>query len=119
MTAQDGKKHGFGRYTWPDGTYYDGEWRHEKKHGRGKYTYPNGRGEYDGEWKDDKQHGKGVYTWTDGSMYTGESKQGEHDGGGTYTWPVQMQPSCLLAAFLHSPPIRAQNPVTSSIAFTG
>ena len=30
----------------------------EIKNGRGKFTYPNGD-VYDGEWKNDKRHGKG------------------------------------------------------------
>ena len=64
MEGEEGKKvkHGVGRYSFADGTYYDGQWKNNMKHGLGKYTYPQG-GEYDGEWEDDKQNGYGTYTW--------------------------------------------------------
>ena len=57
-----GQKHGVGRYTWKDGSYYDGQWKNDEREGKGKYTYPSG-GVYDGEWKDSKPHGNGTYTW--------------------------------------------------------
>eukprot|EP01043_Picozoa_sp_COSAG02_P001747 COSAG02_NODE_37_length_48203_cov_57.745708_31_plen_141_part_00 len=57
-----GEKHGTGRYTWKDGSYYDGQWKNDEREGMGKYTYPSG-GVYDGEWKDSKPHGNGTYTW--------------------------------------------------------
>ncbi len=32
------KKHGHGKYTWPDGRKYIGEWKNDKRHGRGTYV---------------------------------------------------------------------------------
>lgn len=58
----EGQKHGVGRYTWKDGSFYDGEWKNGERDGVGMYTYPSG-GVYEGEWKDSKPHGKGNYTW--------------------------------------------------------
>jgi hypothetical protein len=33
---------GHGKYTWPDGRMYEGEWQQNKMHGAGKYTDANG-----------------------------------------------------------------------------
>jgi hypothetical protein len=30
---------GRGKYTWPDGTLYDGGWKDDKRNGRGKMTF--------------------------------------------------------------------------------
>ena len=38
---------------------YEGEWQDGKRHGQGKETYPDGFF-YEGEWKDDKRHGYGT-----------------------------------------------------------
>ena len=38
-----------------------------KKSGWGEYTYMNGN-RYDGEWVDDKKHGRGEYFFADGSI---------------------------------------------------
>ena len=38
----DGKKHGIGTYTAPDGSKYEGEWRNDLKHGTGTFTSPDG-----------------------------------------------------------------------------
>jgi hypothetical protein len=56
------EKHGPGRYTWPDGSYFDGMWQHNERQGMGEYRYPSGA-TYDGEWKNSKPHGHGTYTW--------------------------------------------------------
>jgi hypothetical protein len=32
-----------GTYYWKDGSKYEGEWRHGKKHGKGKFTWPEVR----------------------------------------------------------------------------
>ena len=59
--------------------------REEYGEGRGKYTYPHGD-KYEGEWKNGEFHGQGTITWSDGKKYVGEWKNGEVDGQGTYTW---------------------------------
>jgi hypothetical protein len=36
--------------------------------GKGKYIWPDGR-TFDGEWKDNQMNGKGIYIWKDGRQY--------------------------------------------------
>lgn len=45
--------HGHGKFTWPDGRCYEGEYLDDKKHGSGKFTWPDGR-EYNGLWANGK-----------------------------------------------------------------
>jgi hypothetical protein len=59
---KDDKMHGKGKYTYADGSVYEGEWRNNMKNGKGKYISVSGS-VYEGEWKDDKMHGKGKYTY--------------------------------------------------------
>jgi hypothetical protein len=41
--------HGKGKFTWPDGRKYEGEYINDKKHGFGIFTFKDGR-IYEGEW---------------------------------------------------------------------
>ena len=61
--------------------------REEYGEGRGKYTYPHGE-KYEGEWKNGKYHGQGTLTSPDGSKYEGEWKNGVFHGQGTFTLPT-------------------------------
>ena len=83
---KDGKPHGQGTATYPDGGKYVGEYKDGKYHGQGTETWPDGS-EYVGEFKDGKRHGQGTETWLDGQKYVGEWKDGKYHGQGTYTWP--------------------------------
>jgi len=47
------------------GKKYVGEFKDGKEHGKGTYTYPDGV-KYEGEWKDGKEHGHGTLTTPDG-----------------------------------------------------
>ena len=53
---------------------------------QGRYLWPNGDS-YNGEWLDDKRHGKGIDTYASGHRYTGEFADGQRHGQGTYTFP--------------------------------
>ena len=59
---KDGKKDGFGTYTWANGDEYGGQFKDDKRDGVGVYTYANGD-KYGGIWKDDKKDGEGTYIW--------------------------------------------------------
>jgi uncharacterized protein (TIGR02145 family) len=53
--------------------------------GFGRYNYPNGD-KYDGEFKDGKCQGQGKITWTDGSFYDGSFILNKTWGYGKYVW---------------------------------
>jgi len=76
---------GRGKYIYPHGGKYEGDWRNGKYQGQGTLTYPNGD-KYVGEFKDGKQNDKGTYTCSDGRKYEGEWKEGKKHGQGTFTW---------------------------------
>ena len=81
----DGKRHGQGIMTGPDGHRYEGEWRNDRRHGRGTYTWPNGT-RYEGKWRSGRHHGQGSKEWPDGDRYKGGWRVGKRHGRGTYTW---------------------------------
>ena len=76
---------GKGKYTWPDGNVYEGDWRDDKRTGKGKYTWPNGN-VYEGDWRDDKRTGKGKKTWAGGNVYEGDWRDDKMTGKGKGTW---------------------------------
>ena len=86
----DGKQNGQGTMTFPDGGKYVGEWKNGKYHGQGTLTFGKGKwkGEkYEGEWKNGKISWSRNITLTlmEKSM-KGNSRMGEYHGQGTYTW---------------------------------
>lgn len=61
---------GQGRWTHPDGSFYEGEWVNgERVHG--KFVSFDGSEEYSGQWKGDKRHGQGVFYSRGGFKYAG------------------------------------------------
>eukprot|EP01088_Endostelium_zonatum_P014244 TRINITY_DN3039_c0_g1_i1.p1 TRINITY_DN3039_c0_g1~~TRINITY_DN3039_c0_g1_i1.p1 ORF type:complete len:311 (+),score=76.24 TRINITY_DN3039_c0_g1_i1:321-1253(+) len=105
----EGKKHGYGVYTYADGSIYQGDFFNDNFHGRGRYTYADGEmyegdfvndvfhghGEYlfsagdryKGAYENDMMHGSGTYTFKDGRQYNGEFREGRFNGKGIYTYP--------------------------------
>ena len=75
-----------GRYAWPNGDVYLGEWRDDKRHGRGSDTFASGH-RYSGEFQDGQRHGQGTYTFPNGESYVGEWREGKRHGFGTNTFP--------------------------------
>jgi len=45
---------GHGRYVWPDGKTYDGEWDKNKMDGRGLLKWADGK-QYEGQFVSDKR----------------------------------------------------------------
>ena len=80
---------GRGKYTYPHGDKYEGEWKNGEFHGQGTYTSPDGR-KYEGEFKDGKQNGQGTYIYHDGRKYEGEFKDGKEWNGTGYNknWEI-------------------------------
>ena len=62
--------------TYAGGSKHIGEYKDGKRHGYGTYTWSNGD-EYVGGWKDGKQHGLGAYDSDNGGKYVGEYWNGE------------------------------------------
>lgn len=42
----DGQMHGFGKLTYDNDEYYEGEWNRGKRHGRGVYVYMDGNNNF-------------------------------------------------------------------------
>jgi len=49
-------KTGYGIYTWPDNSVYQGEWLQNMISGKGTYQWGDGR-IYIGDWRDNDMHG--------------------------------------------------------------
>jgi hypothetical protein len=95
---KNGKKNGFGRMTYRDGTVYEGEFKDNAIDGKGKYTTK--AHQWDGTWKEGYLEGEGKQTSfgeedpdeededpiASQSVYRGGFKRGQKDGMGTYTW---------------------------------
>ena len=75
-TTRNGRMHGEGKLSFPDGRIYEGELVNGQIEGQGTYTYPDAR-TYVGEFRDGKMHGKGVYTYANGRVREGVWKDGE------------------------------------------
>ncbi|XP_024959323.1 phosphatidylinositol 4-phosphate 5-kinase 8-like isoform X2 [Cynara cardunculus var. scolymus] len=100
--------HGRGKYTWSDGTVYEGSWVEGKMTGVGRITwsseasyegdfsggYLDGFGTltnpdgstYIGSWRLNIQHGFGRRQYSNSDVYDGSWKGGVHEGSGKYAW---------------------------------
>lgn len=56
---EGGKKHGEGKLTFADGSYYKGDFVENEITGYGEYYWRDGKS-YKGQWKNSKMNGKGV-----------------------------------------------------------
>jgi hypothetical protein len=55
---QRGLPNGYGKLTWPNGDYYEGNFKFGKRNGFGKRINVDGS-EYQGEYLEDKPNGRG------------------------------------------------------------
>ena len=83
--TKDGKFHGFGTYSYPNGNKYEGEWMDGNRHGKGTIHYLNGD-KYVGDWVNGNKHGQGTYYYNNGDKYIGEWVDGNRHGQGTYSY---------------------------------
>ncbi|CAM9284968.1 unnamed protein product [Chrysoparadoxa australica] len=105
-----GRFNGQGRYTYANGSVYNGQWQNHKRNGWGTFTSVSGE-RYKGPWVDDKRHGqkatqtfdsgdtvegsfandkiqgKAVYRYgLTGDVFSGEYQEGLMHGCGEYQW---------------------------------
>ena len=94
---ENGEKCGYGKYVYPSGNYYEGEWMHNKRNGKGTMYWqkignrPTNE-KYVGQWKDDLQSGFGTHIWLDErsenkvlrNRYVGYWKNGAREGHGIF-----------------------------------
>lgn len=80
--------HGLGTMTYANGDIYYGNWFFGTKEGQGTMTYKNNEtfNEYAGEWKADQPNGKGTMTYKDGSVYDGSWISSNINGYGTMAY---------------------------------
>jgi hypothetical protein len=76
-------ENGKGRFIFPNGDKYIGEFKNSKLDGRGVYTFKNGN-IYKGQFKESMRHGYGTYKWVNGDTYIGEYANNDRQGEGTY-----------------------------------
>lgn len=69
-TFKNGAIDGVAYITYPNGSYYHGQYQNNNRHGLGFYMWENGN-TYVGGWKDGKQHGLGYTTNKAGVITTG------------------------------------------------
>ena len=68
--------HGQGKFSYPDGRMYEGQFTADKKNGQGLMVWPDGR-KYQGGWKNGRQHGDGQIISADGSIQKGKWLDGK------------------------------------------
>ncbi|GLI62853.1 hypothetical protein VaNZ11_005581, partial [Volvox africanus] len=83
---KEGVRHGIGKYTWPSGATYHGEWRDGCMSGVGTWESPDLLSRYQGGWLRDSKHGLGRQVYASGDVYEGLWKQGAPGGPGRYVY---------------------------------
>eukprot|EP00742_Colponemidia_sp_Colp-10_P002729 GILJ01002919.1.p1 GENE.GILJ01002919.1~~GILJ01002919.1.p1 ORF type:complete len:820 (+),score=104.32 GILJ01002919.1:264-2462(+) len=83
-----GLRHGSGTFACADGvTEYSGQWEEGKRQGHGKLTYNSERtAYYDGVWKAGLKNGKGKMVFASGNTYDGDWVSDKKQGHGTMVW---------------------------------
>lgn len=77
---------GFGRFEFPDGSYYEGSWVGvdglKKRQGHGQYVTKTES--YDGTWDDDSLTGEVKVNFSSGARYEGQLSNNFFNGFGIY-----------------------------------
>ena len=68
------------------GQSYLGQFKNGKAHGQGKTSWPNGDS-HTGSYKKGNADGLGTIIWSNGSQYIGHFLDNKHHGQGKYTYP--------------------------------
>mmetsp|Transcript_87277 Transcript_87277/g.260362 ORF Transcript_87277/g.260362 Transcript_87277/m.260362 type:complete len:240 (+) Transcript_87277:78-797(+) len=77
---------GYGKQVWQDGRVFQGHFYRGSLHGRGRMEWQSDAGimYYEGEYMEDMKHGRGRFVWADGRSYEGEWLCGRRSGCGQY-----------------------------------
>ena len=70
---------------YPNGDYYEGEWKKGAPYGQGTMKYANGI-IYEGFWVEGEKSGQGTMKYADGSIYVGKWKNDEMNGQGKWDY---------------------------------
>lgn len=92
-------KHGRGRLTLGDGTYYEGDFTCGEMTGAGYRVWADGRS-YSGGFLEGEMHGVGTLLSPDGSRFEGNFRHGKKNGARvltTHLWSTCMR-ACMPAA---------------------
>ncbi|MYJ75526.1 MAG: hypothetical protein F4089_10710 [Gammaproteobacteria bacterium] len=81
---KEGRMHGRGTHTAPDGEVYAGDFVDGRRHGRGVLRFPNGD-VYEGDFRNSAMTGNGRLTWSNGDVYEGDFVNGVREGKGVLT----------------------------------
>ena len=79
-----GQPHGFGKETYADGGYFEGEYVNGQRTGKGVCDWGDGTVQ-EGNWVNGTLI-KGKITWPSGSWYEGDWVNGNRTGKGVYRW---------------------------------
>lgn len=83
-TNEKGLKHGKGKITYIDGSYYEGDFVDDKKEGHGRQLSKDGT-IYDGKWHNDMREGEGTLYLPNGDSITSTFKNDRKHGKGHIT----------------------------------
>lgn len=78
----DNQRQGQGKMAYREGNTYVGGFVESRMRGKGKMTYVNGDS-YDGNWENNRPNGNGTYSFVSGNRYEGNFVNGSFDGHGT------------------------------------
>lgn len=82
---------GNGKYEFPDGSFYDGDWQDGLLHGHGTFSWKSSGDQYTGAFRRGQMHGSGRYVFRNGDVFEGEFVDGKPVGRGQYVWARENQ----------------------------
>lgn len=85
-TFTNGKRNGYGKLVFANGTSYEGEFADDQRCGNGTEIGANGV-VYSGQWQNGRKNGRGKMTFPNGASYEGDFVDGRYNGKGIYFNP--------------------------------